>query len=308
VRTTASEARARRSLSIITGGFALAIVFTLGSAWVAGREISRRERVQEELAQRNREVTEAYIELDHTRKEQIAAKDSVLSHVSHELRTPLNAIYQFTSILQDRIAGPLTAEQNEYLGIVSRNVQQLQRMIDDVLEATRAQTGKLTYESKPIDVAEVAGDLVRVVRSRAGEKDLRITIAATDSPVVRADPARVRQVLTNLLDNAVKFTPDGGSIAIEVSRDPGNPGFVRTSVRDSGPGLDRESAKRVFERLYQAGDQTDSSRKGLGLGLYICRELITAMGGRLWVETAPGAGATFSFILPGYAPDSDRRG
>ena len=308
LRNRESEARARRSLSIITGGFALAIVLAVGSAYVAGREITRREAIQGELAQRNRDVTEAYIELDSSRKEQIAAKDEILSHVSHELRTPLNAIYQFVSILQDRIAGDINPQQEEYLAIVQRNVTQLQRMIGDVLEATRAQSGKLTFVSEPVDVAETAADLVRLVRSRAGEKDLKISLQADTAALARADPARVRQVLTNLLDNAVKFTPDGGTIVVHVQRDPDRPGFVRASVRDSGPGLDRDASRRVFERLYQAGDHSDSSRKGLGLGLYISRELILAMGGRMWVDTAPGEGATFSFILPVYVADSDRRG
>jgi signal transduction histidine kinase len=276
---------------------------------LVGREVRRRESVQREVDERNRELTRAYIELDRTRLEQVTAKDQILSHVSHELRTPLNAIYQFATILQDGIPGDLNEEQDEYLAIVVRNVVQLQRQIGDVLEATRAQGGSLTFEPESLDVGEVASDLVRVMRSRAGEKNLRITTNTADgTPPVHADPARVRQVLTNLLDNAIKFTPHDGTIAVEVGPHPTDRDYVLAAVRDTGPGIEPDAARRVFDRLYQANGAGDASRKGLGLGLFICREIITAMGGNLWLESTVGSGSTFSFTLPAYATNPGHRG
>lgn len=245
------------------------------------------------------ELVHAYEELDRTRKEQLQVKDRLLSHVSHELRTPLTALHQFLTILLDRIPGELNIKQEEYLRIAVRNADALAQMISDLLDATRAEAGKLAVAPRRIEIAAVAADVLRTLRSRAAEAGVALEVDPFDGiPPVMADPGRVRQVLVNLLDNAVKFTPNPGRVRIRARVDPSEPSHVRVSVSDTGPGMAPDVVERLFSRLFQEGTQTDASRKGLGLGLYICRELIARQGGRIWVESAPGKGSTFTFTLP----------
>ncbi|MDQ3519640.1 MAG: HAMP domain-containing histidine kinase [Gemmatimonadota bacterium] len=233
-------------------------------------------------------------------QEQLKAKDEVLSHVSHELRTPLTAAHQFVAILLDGIAGDLKEEQREYLEIVLRNLKQLQAMIGDLLDTARARGGKLTVDAYPLEVLGLVNDLFRILRSPAAEKGITLDLVQFEVPVVWADATRVCQILTNLIENAIKFA-DGGAIIVSASADQSDPGFVRISVSDRGPGIPPQSTERIFERLFQIDAELDSGRKGLGLGLYICRELAARMGGRLWVESRLGYGSTFFLTLPVFA-------
>jgi signal transduction histidine kinase len=133
----------------------------------------------------------------------------------------------------------------------------------------------------------------------AAERGLSLELAIpTGLPPVRADPARLRQVLTNLLDNAMKFTPAGGRVVVRGGRDPADAASVRVEVSDTGHGMPAEVLTRIFDRLYQVDAVTDSARRGLGLGLFLCKEIVERHGGRIWAESVPGSGSTFSFTLP----------
>ena len=264
------------------------------------------EQRTHELAQANLELSSAntrlermLVELDTARREQIATKDGFLSHASHELRTPLSAIYQFATLLGDGIVGELTADQRECVDVVVRNAGQLRGMIDDLLEATRTDLAVLRLRPQPgVSVASIVRDVVSTLGRAASEKGLTLTHEMpADLPCVHADPARVRQILINLVDNAMKFASSGG-VRLAAIRDPDMPDRVRISVSDDGRGLTAEQQAHVFERLYQVPGAAPSAREGLGLGLYICKELVERHGGTIRIVSEIGVGSTFSFTLP----------
>jgi len=238
-------------------------------------------------------------ESDLIRNNQLQFKDNFLSHVSHELRSPLNAIYQFVTILLDKLVGDLNPEQRDYLEIVFRNVKQLQAMIDDLLEVTRGQGGKLVIELQATSMGEAIADAVDTLAGAAAAKQITLsTDIAADLPLVCADPTRVRQILIILLDNAVKFTPANGSVMIRAQLLENDPNLLVLQVSDSGCGISEGMTEQIFERLFQASDPAQAGRQGLGLGLHICKELVLRQGGRIWAMSTPGRGSVLSVTLP----------
>jgi signal transduction histidine kinase len=241
------------------------------------------------------------LELEAYRENQLAMKDRCLSHVSHEFRAPMTAIYGFATLLLDGLAGDLAAEQREYLEIIVRNVRHLRSMVDDVLVLTRADaaTRRTPLTAHRTSVRALIGEAIDNVRVGAAHKSITLREDSPATPPdVYADNPRILQVLMNLLDNAVKFTPPGGEITVRAFEAPEEPGFVRVVVADNGPGVAADLLHRVFERLYQIEDTQESSRSGMGLGLFIARQLIESHGGRIWLESEPGKGACFLFTLP----------
>jgi PAS domain S-box-containing protein len=255
----------------------------------------------------NMDVTErkeAEQALEQSRKDRMRFQDEFLSHVSHELRSPLTAIKQFTSILLGGSAGVLNTEQREYQEIVLKNIGQLQAMIDDLLEVTRLETGKLTVELDRVSVAEAVTDTLNTHQGTARAKGVTLSCdLPPDLPSAYADRTRLRQILIILLDNAIKFTPDGGAVQIRARLQP-DPRFLFLEVADTGCGISPEVSERIFERLYQVSERIQASRKGLGLGLYICKELVTRQGGQIWVKRQMPRGSTFSFTLPVFPLDN----
>ena len=240
--------------------------------------------------------------LDATRKQQIEFKDQFLSHVSHELRTPLTCIHQYVTILLDGLAGPLAPVQIDHLKTVLKSVNQLHAMIRDLLEATRADTGKLHVDARCIDIGELIHQAVAMMQPMATEKRVALECGPDQAiPLVYADPDRVLEVFINLIDNGIKFTPPNGSVVVKASRVETDPTAVYLSVKDSGRGIPAESLSRIFDRLFQDPETVDSNRAGLGLGLYISKEIVTLHGGRMWVASESGDGSTFSFTLPLYS-------
>ncbi|MFH1221352.1 MAG: ATP-binding protein [Candidatus Eisenbacteria bacterium] len=239
------------------------------------------------------------VELERMRIEQLRIKDQFLSDVSHELRSPLAAIHQFLGILLDGIAGDLSDLQREYLEIVSRNVNQLRKMIDDLLLVARSREGKVTISSLRISLPDIISAITGTFRTPADEKGIVLQMdLAQDLPFCYADPLRVREILTNLLDNALKFTPRGGSIRIGADVFGEDPTYICASVADTGIGISPEDMDRIFGCFCQLDEDEDCSRKGLGLGLYICKELVERQGGRIWAGSEPGQGSTFFFTIP----------
>jgi PAS domain S-box-containing protein len=237
--------------------------------------------------------------LEQSRNDQMRFKDEFLSHVSHELRSPLTAIKQFTSILLGGSAGELNKKQREYQQIVLKNIGQLQAMIDDLVEVTRLETGKLTLDRESVSVSDAAADTVNTLKGTAYAKGLTLSCdIPPDLPSAYADQTRLRQLLIILLENAIKFTPAGGTVKIQARLLPQDPRFLLLEVSDTGCGISPETTERLFERLYQVPEPTQASRKGLGLGLFIGKELVTRQGGRIWVKSRPQVGSTFSFTLP----------
>jgi len=238
-------------------------------------------------------------ETDLIRIQQIQLKDEFLSHVSHELRSPLSAIRQFVTILLDGLAGELQPEQQEYMGIVLRNVKQLQSMISDLLEVTRVQAGKLMIEPQCTSVADAIAYAVDTLQGAASAKGITLSSdIASGLPFVCADPMRMRQILIILVDNAIKFTPVNGCVKVRARASDEDPSFVVLEVSDSGCGISPDMTEKIFERLFQTSDSSLEVRKGLGLGLYICKDLVTRQGGQIWAKSALEQGSVFSVTLP----------
>ena len=238
-------------------------------------------------------------ETDLIRTQQLQFKDEFLSHVSHELRSPLTAIYQFVTILRDRLAGELNVEQHDYLGIILRNVKQLQSMINDLVEVTRMQAGKLKIELQCTSASDAIVYAVNTLEGAAATKGITLSSEIEPRlPSVCADPTRIRQILIILLDNAIKFTPPNGAVKVQGRVFGGDPNLLVLEVSDSGCGISPNMTERIFERLFQTPDPASAGRKGLGLGLFICKELVTRQGGQIWVKSALGEGAVFFVTLP----------
>jgi sigma-B regulation protein RsbU (phosphoserine phosphatase) len=240
--------------------------------------------------------------LELSRKQQLEFKNRFLSHVSHELRTPLTCTHQFVSLIADGLAGPISPEQHDHLGTILRSVNQLHAMIRDLLEATRAEAGKIRVEPRCVSVADLVGQVVAMMQPLAQQQQVRLE-GKIDSalPFVHADPDRILEVLVNLVDNAIKFTPSGGSVVVNASQVEGDKEFAYISVADTGRGIGAESLPLIFERLYQENNSVDHGHTGLGLGLYITKELVNLHKGKIWVASQAGEGSTFSFTLPFYS-------
>jgi len=238
------------------------------------------------------------MELEETRQQQLEMKDQFLSRVSHELRTPLAAIHQFITILLDGLAGHLTPEQREYLEIALRNTDQLRTMVADLLEVTRAQIGRLNINPQRVSLAELITETLETFQM-ATDKVVSLSAKVPgDLPLAYADPDRVRQTLVNLINNAMQFTPENGKITVRAQVYSEDPNYLCVAVADTGCGIGHEEKEQIFKYLYQGGNNIEASRRGLGLGLYISKELVSRQGGRIWVESETGRGSTFYFTVP----------
>ena len=222
-------------------------------------------------------------------------KTDFVATVSHELRTPLAAVHGAAMTLQQRGSSLSRSDRAELLGLIYEQSDRLARLIDDILVAGQLDSGRL-------DVARESFDAVELVREVLAELPPRLLAGVSidiDSPGwlprVQGDSGKARQVLTNLIENAVKYSPDGGRIAVGLSQSAGR---ARFSVTDEGIGIPAGEQDRIFEKFYRVDPSMRRGIGGTGLGLYICRELIRHMQGRLWVASRPGGGSTFSFELP----------
>ena len=238
------------------------------------------------------------------------AKSSFLANVSHELRTPLTSILGFARLVQRRLEStilPNVAEADRKteraieqvrsnLGIIQTEGDRLTKLINDVLDLEKIESGKMTWNIRPVDVAEVIEQAASATESLYREKGLsfRSEIAA-GLPPVQADRDRLVQVLVNLISNAVKFTDEGGIVCRAA---PAGAGRIRISIEDTGAGIAAEDQEAIFEKFRQVGDTLTEKPSGTGLGLPICREIVEHLGGEIGVESTPGAGSVFHCWLP----------
>ena len=260
----------------------------------------KEERARRELAEAS--MLKVQARLAQTNKDLWRKNEEIQNFyhtLAHELKTPLTAAREFISITMDGLAGPLNEKQLEYLGVAKASCNQLRMCINDLFDATRLETGKLALDLKLGSMAKVAQGVMQAMGREAIKKSIAVDLELEDGlPEVPLDEHRMTQIVTNLLNNAIKYTPAGGRIVIKVEQAGGCPEGVQVSVADRGCGIPKEKQERIFERLYQvkAGDAT--TEQGVGLGLYLCRELVHLHGGSIWVESEPGKGSTFSFVLP----------
>ncbi|MCP5022832.1 MAG: response regulator [bacterium] len=252
-------------------------------------------RLKRELEEQRLDLKEAVEKLRVREQE----NSSFYHVVSHELKTPLTAISEFISITLDGLGGDLTDDQKDYLGVAHKNCLHLKEMLNDLIDVSRIETGKLRIEGKPMDVERWIRDTTPIFERQAKEADLGLVVnTEADLPEVLGDENRLLQVLNNLLCNAVKFTPAGGQITVTTKTHPEDPSMLAVSVTDTGCGIKPKHKDKVFERLYQARESDTTINGGLGLGLNLCKGLVESHGGTLWVESEPGNGSCFTFTIP----------
>ena len=222
-------------------------------------------------------------------------KSDFLANMSHELRTPLNAIIGFSEVLSERMFGEINDKQAEYLSDILESGQHLLSLINDILDLSKIEAGRMELESTDFDLTGAVENALALVRERAHRRGIRLE-RTIDEHVgsIRADERKVKQVLLNLLSNALKFTPEGGTICVRAElRD----GMAEVSVTDTGVGIAPEDQTAVFEEFRQVG-AAEKKAEGTGLGLAISRKFIELHGGRIWVNSQVGTGSTFAFTIP----------
>ncbi|WP_166133381.1 sensor histidine kinase [Nocardioides ochotonae] len=250
-------------------------------------DVTARNRLQREVDRTRRSAEEAN-----------RAKSLFLANISHEIRTPLTSVIAGAELLAET---GLEADQRMLVGSLTRNGQRLRSLVDDLLDFSRIEAGTMHLERRSLDLRVLVGRCVDRVRAGADTARLGFTVRVDDElpTALVGDPERVAQVLGNLLDNAVKFTHHGGvAVDVEVAERTAETVKVLVRVSDSGIGIAREHQDRLFETFSQADPTITRQYGGTGLGLALCRQLLTLMGGTIWVQAAPGEGSTFSFVLP----------
>ena len=253
----------------------------------------------EELQSQSEELMAQGQELvEKTRELEVAsnAKSEFLSHMSHELRTPLNVIIGFSELMMDGVAGEVNEEQRQCLNDVLGSGQHLLGLINDILDLSKIESGKMELKLRnvalPGIIETLRSEMMPLVTKRNQSLDV---IVEKGLPSVRADKAKIRQVLINLLSNSTKFTPEGGKLQVEAVREDG---WCRVSVIDNGIGISKENQKKIFEPFSQLESPLPREAGGTGLGLAIARQIIEKHGGRIWVESEYGEGSRFNFTLP----------
>ncbi len=265
------------------------------------RDITERKTTEQFIARANEQLEEALLraqELAVAAEAASHAKSEFLANMSHEIRTPMNGIIGMAELL---MATPLNDEQRDYLKTLRSSADLLLSILSDILDLAKIEAGKMTLEQIPTDLREVAHDIVKLFSARSQQKELtlRAEIAEDIPPAVLADPMRLRQILANLVNNAIKFT-EQGEVVVQVSclRRAEESAWVRLAVRDTGIGIPPERLDAIFEAFTQADSSTTRKHGGTGLGLAICKQLAELMGGHIHVQSEVGKGSTFWVDLP----------
>jgi len=259
------------------------------------RDITERKKAEDTL----RAIQAQYTHDLELRNQEVEVanghKSEFLASMSHELRTPLHTVIGFSELLEEERKGPLNADQKRFIGHIRNDAQHLLALINEVLDLSKIEAGKLQLRRESLDITAIVEDALSSIRPRGLERSIAIETNISGPVVVEADRIRMKQILYNLLSNAVKFTPRNGHVVIDVDT---VDGFARVSVQDTGIGIPSEEQESVFEKFHQVGTAAGGTREGTGLGLPITRKLVEAHGGRLWLESEPGRGSRFTFTIP----------
>jgi PAS domain S-box-containing protein len=237
-----------------------------------------------QLEARNREVEKA----NHLKSEFLAS-------MSHELRTPLHTVIGFSELLAEEVEGSLNPKQKRYIGHILQDSRHLLELINEVLDLSKIESGKLELQIEAIDLCGCIDEVLSGLRTRSQTKNIRLENRSGFHGPVYADHLRVKEILYNLLNNAIKFTPEGGAVWVESTA---QDGFLQVVVCDTGIGIASNEHAAIFEKFYQVGDPTLGVREGTGLGLSITQKLVDLHGGKIWVESRLGQGSRFTFTLP----------
>ncbi len=237
------------------------------------------------------ELSEAFTLMCDRLREVDKTKADFFAMISHELKTPLTTIKEGTSLLLEGVGGSITEKQDRLLAIIATESERLTRLVNSILNLSKMEAGMMMYTFEQGAVGPLIEQVVRETVPYAEAKRIHIaTQMNTDSSVCRMDGERILDVLRNLVGNAIKFTPEGGEVAIAADRLNGG---LKVTVSDSGPGIPPEKLTTIFEK-YESSDH----KKGTGLGLAIVKHIVAAHGGKVWVESHPGEGSRFIFVLP----------
>ena len=223
-------------------------------------------------------------------------KSEFLANMSHELRTPLNAVIGFSEVLLQRMFGELNAKQDEYLKDIYASGQHLLSLINDILDLSKIEAGRMELAPAPFHLPSALENAVTLVRERAARHGITLDVAIDPAlGEIVGDERKVKQVLLNLLSNAVKFTPEGGRISLKAGRPAG---AVEIAVTDTGIGIAPADQAVIFEEFRQVGHDETRKQEGTGLGLTLAKKFVELHGGRIWVKSQVGRGSTFTFALP----------
>jgi len=249
--------------------------------------------------QRVRALQESYMAELQVRQQEAERinrlKSEFMASISHELRTPLHTIIGFAELLAEETEGALMEKQKRFLHHIQTDAEHLLGLINDVLDLSRIEAGGLQLHTEPVSLQAIVTDVIASLSPYANSKGVSLWAGDNLEWLVSADPVRLRQILSNLLNNGAKFTQTGGQVAVDAVLDGA---FVRIAVVDTGIGIAAEECSRIFDKFYQVGFTPVGVREGTGLGLAICRQLIEMQGGRIWVESEPANGSRFYFTLP----------
>ena len=246
-----------------------------------------------ELARDFNAMAQRLSELDQMKKD-------FVSHVSHELKAPLASMRQVFLLLLQEIAGPLNEQQRKLLRLSNVSAERLTSMVANLLDVSRLEAGTMEYDIHPCDVAPLIRGVAEEFEVQAQDKGIKLQVEADQPAWVQCDRDRIVQVIGNLFENALKFAPTGTAITAQIKR--AEDGKVLVSVTDSGTGVADEHKTRIFEKFHQVKRGKKISGQGVGLGLAICKTIVEAHNGKIWVEDNPGGGSIFSFALLGAVP------
>ncbi|HYZ84655.1 MAG TPA: ATP-binding protein, partial [Bryobacteraceae bacterium] len=271
--------------------------------------------LEQRITERTAQLADANNQLAERNKQLAQAsrmKSEFLARMSHELRTPLNSIAGFSELLAEADEGPLSQTYSDYVRHVHEGAQHLMALLNDILDLSRIEAGRIELRSEIFAAGEAISDVLSVTSALAEAKRIDLKSEVSTQLHVIGDPVRFKQILYNLISNAVKFTPAGGSARVAAQTYDGG---LRFSVSDTGIGIPREEHDSIFREFHQLGPPT-TGRDGSGLGLSITKRLVELHGGRIWVESAPGEGSRFYFTMPAAhagdhtapKPDSWRQG
>jgi len=297
VRKDGTEFPVEISLSPVDAGGEMRVIAII-------RDVTERRRIEQEMRAMedrfNRELKDKNAELERRNREVEEAdrlKSEFLASMSHELRTPIHTIIGFSQLLMEEIQGPLNEKQQRFVNHIHHDSQHLLELINDILDLSKIESGSLELQRETFPALAEMRNILEGIQQTAESKSIDLKLTAPEDYVLHADIRRFREVLLNLLSNALKFTPRGGSVAVSMSP-ASEPGFCRFAVRDTGVGIAPEQLDAIFDKFYQVGSTTKGVREGTGLGLAITKHIVELHGGQIRVDSSPGSGSCFSFTMP----------
>jgi signal transduction histidine kinase len=290
ISSTLADADATNASSTALWIMLVSLAVTAGGAFFIARSATRRAATKKKYRRRNGAATPAA-----QMKQLDKYKSEMMQQLAQELRTPLQTMHAAYYVLAEQLAGPLNDHQKQLINTIRDNVDALSSFSSQFLDLAKIEAGMVEYDRKQVDLISLLTPVINMARTSASTKNITIGLAAQYVPPVTVDPEKFSTVVGNLLNNAVKFTPNGGNITVNIG--PCNSG-ARISVKDSGIGIDADDLPRIFTKFYQAKSASAIDAKGTGMGLALVKAIVDGHGGRVYATSKRGVGSTFTIELP----------